>query len=896
MKNKYYIKSNIIYAENKRAQKKGLINNLTDDEFNNWCIEWWINKNDDGILRCPYSGKVIDNNINKQSSIVLEHIIPIEKGGGTILFNVLPSRTDVNCSKHDTDPIDWWINNFNKERFFSFVEYIFDAYDKLIEKGSITNEIIINIQDLEPEEEKNNYNTDIPEEFLYDLYIKENNNKKENTKKIKYHSFLATCVSIVENYDKTLGKKYRNKILEYEKKGIFKNITNFQNIQSVLFNKIKQVDSSIKYIIVRNINMSLFINSMKDIDNPENEIEIRLNAIKQLIENEICKFTLSDVLINCPNILILKTSELLEKIKLIKSFEKKINPILLLKNNKKLVLLNNKELIKTLEYIKKNFNKKNYEYFINSGNIKYLKVIEYLESCEKSTLLKNIQNNKNEENLGNIWKKNIKTYFNGNFINTLKILIKNKNYKFTLSEKTIKIKDMNIIDLLYEKVEKNINLVYDNNQLKVIIKEIINNTDVKYIKSLIGDTLEEKKKNLIKLLYECVNENLIQDYFYLEIIRKRKIDEIEKKELIESVEKVKEYILKSDVNGLTIKELNEVTKNLPGIWKLNTGGFHSRLKQRIIYTRGENNKQEYIGKKDVGIIIDSILKDYDFTKKINENELKNKIEIIIVESLRKYGKNIFPVYNYLSETEKIKKIKTLFFKEVENYTLPAFLMLEQLIRNKKNEVESKEKLKKTLLQEKEELEKTKELNKLVHYIKSRKEIKDLRFESINKIKRGNTISLNEWINININTAILNLNNLNVESGSFAKSLIEKIRSSSTKFTIKKNISRSLIVITINEINSKLNFLNKPSNDEIKKIIDNILVNIKNNANYIIELEGYKGNNLEEKITNFKKLMYRAIEKNNIQLYLMLEQLVQKQKEEILLEKQKNDHIDMKRSA
>ena len=185
---KYQVKEAIIYSEVKRALKKGLVGKLTSVEFNRWCIKWWLkngldencNKNNDGYLRDPYTEYIIDSRY-KKSQLVLEHIIPIDRAGGTVIFNALPSRRDINSSKSNNDPLEWWLKSgfFNKERFKVFINYIFDAYDKRIKDGIFSLESDDNIT------EDDNSSYDFVEELDSSEDFEEQSSKNNEQKELK---------------------------------------------------------------------------------------------------------------------------------------------------------------------------------------------------------------------------------------------------------------------------------------------------------------------------------------------------------------------------------------------------------------------------------------------------------------------------------------------------------------------------------------------------------------------------------------------------------------------------------------------------------------------------------------------------------------------------------------
>lgn len=220
-------------------------------------------------------------------------------------------------------------------------------------------------------------------------------------------------------------------------------------------------------------------------------------------------------------------------------------------------------------------------------------------------------------------------------------------------------------------------------------------------------------------------------------------------------------------------------------------------------------------------------------------------------------------------------------------------MLEQLLRQKKEELSLKKEVetvqKKQQQQEEKHKNRIKELQKVIDYIDECTDISQLRFENINKIKYGTSISLNEWINRNINLDVINLNNLN---RSFEKSLVDKIRSGSTKYS-KKNIERELITVVIEQLNLQLNFWENPSKDVQKEVIDRIIASIITNHDLLHKFDGYKGMTYEEKISNFRNLVYKFIEDGSIATYLLLDQKVKQKEQQLYIDSQSQQ---IKRSA
>lgn len=65
----------------RRATKKGLLASLSKKQLIELTDKYFRDKN--GVLHCAYSWEPIVN----QNDLELEHVIPISRGGGTVLFN-----------------------------------------------------------------------------------------------------------------------------------------------------------------------------------------------------------------------------------------------------------------------------------------------------------------------------------------------------------------------------------------------------------------------------------------------------------------------------------------------------------------------------------------------------------------------------------------------------------------------------------------------------------------------------------------------------------------------------------------------------------------------------------------------------------------------------------------
>lgn len=82
------VQSNIV-----RAKKRGLVADLTKQQWDELKIAFW--------LRCAYCGH--------RMRLELEHFIPLSKGGGTTVTNMVPACEICNAHKRNYDPIAYFM-------------------------------------------------------------------------------------------------------------------------------------------------------------------------------------------------------------------------------------------------------------------------------------------------------------------------------------------------------------------------------------------------------------------------------------------------------------------------------------------------------------------------------------------------------------------------------------------------------------------------------------------------------------------------------------------------------------------------------------------------------------------------------------------------------------------
>ena len=220
-----YINKNQIYGNLRRTAVRGLISVL-DIKLINHLAQKHFSKIEDGkmVLTCPYSGI----SIYDENDAILEHIIPVKSGGGTVLFNCIPAHVSINNhnQKGNKHLLEWWLNSehFSYDRLEHLLDYIFEAYDITFSMYTseeiaqsfetfLNNELNDDIMDFEAEE------LDINEEY--------------NSSLIDYHQLLVECIKELEigGYD---VEKYRMKLQSLTENGIFGEIQRYEEVQGIL--------------------------------------------------------------------------------------------------------------------------------------------------------------------------------------------------------------------------------------------------------------------------------------------------------------------------------------------------------------------------------------------------------------------------------------------------------------------------------------------------------------------------------------------------------------------------------------------------------------------------------------------------------------------------------------
>ena len=228
--NSFQIETNL-----RRTASKGYISLLSHEVLENLAFKYFGIKDEyENIIgyQCPYSGEVYTDYRN----IVLEHIIPVDSKGGTVLFNCIPTSSEVNkvSEKGAKHLITWWTNSkywdVNAiQRLEKLVNYMLEAYDMVFEEHTL-------------EELETSYlNFDLSGEITIDddLELSEQQEslilKKQGEQNgiHSYLGFILSCIETLEKYNVNTIE-IRSKLKDLENKHIFENIDRFQLFQNIL--------------------------------------------------------------------------------------------------------------------------------------------------------------------------------------------------------------------------------------------------------------------------------------------------------------------------------------------------------------------------------------------------------------------------------------------------------------------------------------------------------------------------------------------------------------------------------------------------------------------------------------------------------------------------------------
>ena len=223
------IKDYVLRTNLRRTEEKGLLSRLSLEDLLSLSLKHFgIYENGKLVgYTCPYSGKVITN----VDDLVIEHIIPVSAGGGTVPFNCVIASDEVNnySQKGQKHLLHWWISSsyWDKNavnRLQKLVEYMFEGYDIFLNNAK-THMLHASLNKVEENNNLENY-----------VYTKEEqtirNNQANETGFVTYNDFINDCINILEEngIDVTLYRKKLNDLISSDVFGTIEKTSNVQNI------------------------------------------------------------------------------------------------------------------------------------------------------------------------------------------------------------------------------------------------------------------------------------------------------------------------------------------------------------------------------------------------------------------------------------------------------------------------------------------------------------------------------------------------------------------------------------------------------------------------------------------------------------------------------------------
>ena len=304
-----------IISNLRRTSSKGLFSCLSQHQLNNLALKYFGIYDNNKLIgyECPYSGKRMTNT----EDIVLEHIIPISSGGGTALFNCIPTSVEVNkvSEKGAKHLISWWLNSkyWNSSayvRLEKIIEYMLEAYEITF----INGDELSDYDDFDYDEDENNNDLENQEGDLSTTQEEEQNVNIASL--ITYYNFIIELIDELRKYKDV--SSYQNRLQNLINQNIFKNIerqTLIQNsLKDIIKNRLELEDRS-ELTLVQKIDISMIAKSLENVkdDNIYSELEQRIDNLIIILQNNNLSLNSLFMDKNSLNYLYKNTSDLTEE-------------------------------------------------------------------------------------------------------------------------------------------------------------------------------------------------------------------------------------------------------------------------------------------------------------------------------------------------------------------------------------------------------------------------------------------------------------------------------------------------------------------------------------------------------------------------------------------------------
>ena len=281
------ISRSIIYGNLRRTLKRHLLSSKSVFQINDLALKYFGIYNDAGELigyQCPYSEKKMTNT----KKIVLEHIISVNSGGGTTLFNCIPTLEIVNKrdEKGTKHLIEWWTgskywNNDAPQRLEKLVQYILESYEITFNQNEIGYDDI-------DVEELGDVGYDQSNDGEANLTTTQEEEQVESTSLISYYGFINDALNELKNYTDVSSYQFRLQTLVGQ--NFFGNIDMQVKIQEFLKEFIKnkfEFEDRTELRFVLNIDIESLSKSLENYSEGDMflELEKRINNIEKILDN-----------------------------------------------------------------------------------------------------------------------------------------------------------------------------------------------------------------------------------------------------------------------------------------------------------------------------------------------------------------------------------------------------------------------------------------------------------------------------------------------------------------------------------------------------------------------------------------------------------------------------------
>lgn len=284
------IKDYVLRTNLKRTEEKGLLSRLSLDDLLALSLKYFgVYENGKLIgYTCPYSGKIITN----ADELIIEHIIPVSAGGGTVPFNCVIASDEVNnySQKGQKHLLHWWINSSYWDnnaiiRLQKLVDYMFEGYDIFLNnvRSHMFHSSLNIVED-----------TGNLTQYVYTREEQESiDNDKSETGTVYYNDFINDCINILEEngIDVTIYREKLNKLINSNVFGAIEKTSNVQNIlKQVIKDKFSCEDSrELTYLMY--IDCVEITKSLPDNYNNQQIYNLLLNRINN-IENILSEYNI----------------------------------------------------------------------------------------------------------------------------------------------------------------------------------------------------------------------------------------------------------------------------------------------------------------------------------------------------------------------------------------------------------------------------------------------------------------------------------------------------------------------------------------------------------------------------------------------------------------------------